>query len=123
MIDSNSSNVLITFFARHFNDKISIAAEFVPQLLFLLSIFGYMDLLILFKWVDYDAKNSNCAPSILILMINMFLMKYPNSPCSVRPMYSGQQFFQNCLLLAAFIAIPWMLFLKPFMLKKQRDYQ
>lgn len=82
-----------------------------------------MDLLIIVKWIDYDAKNASCAPSILILMINMFLMKYPNSPCSARPMYSGQQFLQTLLLFAAFMAIPWMLFLKPFMLKKQRDYQ
>jgi V-type H+-transporting ATPase subunit a len=108
---------------RHFNDQISILAEFFPQMVFLLCIFGYMDLLILIKWIDYDAKDANCAPSILILMINMFLMKYPNSPCSVRPMYSGQQFVQSLLLFGAFMAIPWMLFLKPFMLKKQRDYQ
>lgn len=92
-------------------------------MVFLLSIFGYMDLLILIKWIDYDASDAKCAPSILILMINMFLMKYPDSPCSVRPMYAWQQLVQTLLLFGAFMAIPWMLFLKPFMLKKQRDYQ
>ena len=107
---------------RHFNDRISIVAEFVPQIVFLLSIFGYMNLLIFYKWIDYDGKRAGCAPSILITLINMFLFKHPKEPCSFHPMFSGQVFFQNCLLFAAFVTIPVMLCLKPYMLKKQQDY-
>ena len=107
---------------RHFSDRISIIAEFVPQVVFLMSIFGYMNLLIFFKWLEYDGTRAGCAPSILISLINMFLFKYPSEPCSFHPMFSGQRFLQNCLLLAAFVTIPWMLCLKPFMLKKQQDY-
>ena len=98
---------------RHFNDRISIIAEFVPQVVFLLSIFGYMNLLIFYKWLNFDGERAGCAPSILITLINMFLFKYPNEPCSFHPMFSGQRFFQNLLLLAAFVTIPWMLCLKP----------
>lgn len=51
-----------------------------------------MNLLILVKWIWYDAKSSSCAPSVLITMINMFLMKDAKKECDW--MYSGQKFFQ-----------------------------
>lgn len=106
---------------RHFQKPINIVAEFIPQLIFLMSLFGYMNMLIIGKWLFYTSKESGCAPSILILMINMFLFKYEDHPCSVAPMYSGQQFFQSMLVILALVCIPWMLLMKPFMLKKQRD--
>lgn len=105
----------------YFKKPINIVCEFIPQVIFLLSIFGYMNLLIISKWLAYDSKSSACAPSILISMINMFLMKYPESPCFLAPMYKGQQLIQVLLVLLAIICIPWMLGLKPFMLKKQYD--
>ena len=110
-------------FANHnyFKKPINIVCEFIPQVVFLMSIFGYMNLLIISKWLSYTSKDSSCAPSILITLINMFMMKYPKEPCYLAPMYSGQKFFQVILVLLALICIPWMLALKPFMLKKQHD--
>ncbi|KAI1290775.1 putative V-type proton ATPase subunit [Halotydeus destructor] len=105
---------------QYFKRPINVVAEFIPQVIFLMSIFGYMNLLIFSKWIFYDASNSSCAPSILITLINMFLMKYDDSkPCEL--MYGGQKFFQTILLLLALICVPWMLIMKPFMIKKQRD--
>ncbi|XP_015795690.1 V-type proton ATPase 116 kDa subunit a isoform X1 [Tetranychus urticae] len=106
---------------RYFGNRINIVCEFVPQVIFMLSIFGYLDLLILAKWVSVDAKDSSCAPSILITLINMFLYKYPDSPCSALPMYWGQQFIQTVLLILTLLCIPWMLCIKPYFLKKQND--
>uniref|UniRef100_T1K0I1 V-type proton ATPase subunit a n=1 Tax=Tetranychus urticae TaxID=32264 RepID=T1K0I1_TETUR len=106
---------------RYFGNRINIVCEFVPQVIFMLSIFGYLDLLILAKWVTIDAKDSSCAPSILITLINMFLYKYPDSPCSALPMYWGQQFIQTVLLILTLLCIPWMLCIKPYFLKKQND--
>ena len=114
--------VILSFFNHtYFKKPLNIVCEFIPQVIFLLSIFGYMNLLIISKWLTYDSRDSGCAPSILITLINMFLMKYPDKPCFLAPMYSGQKFFQVCLVLLALICIPWMLALKPFMLKKQLD--
>ncbi|KAG8190723.1 hypothetical protein JTE90_024858 [Oedothorax gibbosus] len=104
---------------RYFNKPLNVTCEFVPQLIFLLSIFGYLVLMIFSKWVNYDASMSGCAPSLLIMLINMFLFKYPSEPCYLQNMYAGQPVFQGMLVVIALICIPWMLCAKPYMLYKQ----
>lgn len=90
-------------------------------MIFLGVTFVYMNIIILYKWLAYDSTKAACAPSILIMLINMFLMKYQDAPCYLAPMYAGQRFFQTLLVLTALICIPWMLFVKPWMLKKQHE--
>ena len=51
---------------RYFNDTLSVLCEFVPQLIFLLGIFGYLIILIVYKWLAIDATDAACAPSLLI---------------------------------------------------------
>jgi len=67
---SNCAHTLLSetcpLFIRYFNDRLSILCEFVPQTIFLLSIFGYLILLIVYKWIGIDASISSCAPSLLI---------------------------------------------------------
>jgi V-type H+-transporting ATPase subunit a len=47
--------------------------EFIPQLVLLLALFGYMDLIIIKKWVtDYSGVEHE-APSIITTMVNIFL--------------------------------------------------
>lgn len=115
--------VMLSYFNhRFFAKQLNVLCEFIPQVIFLLSIFGYMNLLIFIKWMKYDWTSSAVAPSILINMINMFLMKYPDDgPVYLRPWYGGQKFFQTILLLSALICVPWMLIIKPYLLKKQND--
>lgn len=113
---------------RFFNSPIDILTEFIPRVIWLFSIFGYMVLMIFYKWIFYDWRNSGCAPSILIMLINMFLYKYPDAnaegtPCHLKPIYYGQQLVQTFLLLAAVICVPWMLLLKPYIIMKQRKQQ
>ncbi|XP_054155330.1 V-type proton ATPase 116 kDa subunit a 1-like [Oppia nitens] len=111
---------------KYFQNRLNIICEFIPQVIFLLSIFGYMNLMIVVKWLKYDSRESGCAPSILINLINMFLYKYVDdddktSACYLKDWYAGQKFFQTVLLLASLGCIPWMLFVKPYILMKQHE--
>ena len=55
----------------HFSRWVDFFFEFVPQLAFMLLLFGYMDFLIFFKWtVDWGIDSPN-APSIITTMINI----------------------------------------------------
>ena len=44
----------------YFGDRVSALFEFIPRLLFLLCLFGYMDFMILYKWcVDWTEAGQN----------------------------------------------------------------
>lgn len=110
---------------RFFNKPLDVISEFVPRVIWLAAIFGYMIIMIFYKWIAYYYANSACAPSILIMLISMFLYKYPDPnsedvPCHLKPIYYGQQLVQTVLLLSALICVPWMLMLKPYIIARQR---
>ena len=64
--------VLKALNSRYFKKKLDLYFEFIPQLALLLSIFGYMVMLILIKWCTLYSDTSG-APSIVTYMIDMFL--------------------------------------------------
>lgn len=99
---------------RYFKKPINIFCEFIPQVIFLMSIFGYMNILIISKWLMYSSRLSGDAPSILIVLINMFMMKE-----EAKPMYKGMAVLQTILVLLAVICIPWMLVIKPVILYRE----
>ncbi|CAF1368649.1 unnamed protein product, partial [Didymodactylos carnosus] len=73
-----------------FNHHYAIFVEFLPQLIFLICIFFYLIILIFYKWTHYDGSNADIAPSLLIHLIDMILMSYPNEPASSKQFYPGQ---------------------------------
>ena len=90
---------------KYFNNTVSIFAEFVPQVIFLCGMFGYLAFLMIIKWWIYFASNDpkeqpnseGCAPSVLITFINMVLFKSeePLTGCeSVYMMGAFQQYLQ-----------------------------
>ena len=58
---------------RYFREPINILCEFIPMVLFLMCIFGYMIGLIFAKWILFSATDANCAPNILIGMSRLSL--------------------------------------------------
>ncbi|VIO91201.1 Uncharacterized protein BM_BM13938 [Brugia malayi] len=125
---------------KYFGSRLDILYMFIPQMLFLGCIFIYLCLEILFKWLLFSAKSgyvlgyeypsSNCAPSLLIGFISMFMMKYRPSgfldpegnvypQCYLNLWYPGQSFFETLFVLIAAVCIPIMLFGKPYMQWKE----
>ncbi|XP_052254275.1 V-type proton ATPase 116 kDa subunit a 1-like isoform X1 [Dreissena polymorpha] len=104
---------------RFFNKPLNVYFEFIPQLIFMCSIFGYLILLIFVKWLKFGPADTGKAPNLLIGLISMFLFQYED-PCKPTTCwYAGQKGFQITLVVVAVLCVPWMLLVKPYMLRKQ----
>nr|KAF6454822.1 ATPase H+ transporting V0 subunit a1 [Rousettus aegyptiacus] len=101
----------------YFRKPLNIYFGFIPEIIFMTSLFGYLVILIFYKWTAYDAHTSKKAPSLLIHFINMFLFSYPESGNSM--LYSGQKGIQCFLVVVALLCVPWILLFKPLVLRHQ----
>ncbi|XP_012580573.1 PREDICTED: V-type proton ATPase 116 kDa subunit a isoform 3-like [Condylura cristata] len=79
--------VLGVFNHMHFGQWHRLVLETLPELVFLLGLFGYLVFLVCFKWLRVSAAGAASAPSILIHFINMFL--FSSSPTN-RALFHGQ---------------------------------
>uniref|UniRef100_A0A8D3C583 V-type proton ATPase subunit a n=1 Tax=Scophthalmus maximus TaxID=52904 RepID=A0A8D3C583_SCOMX len=104
--------ILSTYNHLHFRKKHNLYLVFLPELLFLLCLFGYLVFMIFYKWLVFSAKDSREAPSILIHFINMFLMQGDGVP----PLYPGQTGLQIFLVVIAVLSVPVLLLGKPIYL-------
>merc|ERR1719300_882222 len=130
--------VLLSLWNKLSNRKYhEVALEFIPQIVFLLGIFGYLVIMIFVKWVMYGANKADpfsehCAPNLLITFINMMLMKEADVDVKMVKchealnydiyMYAHQSGLQKFLLFSGVLMIPVMLLGKPlFILYRRRQ--
>ncbi|KAG8456023.1 hypothetical protein GDO86_002000 [Hymenochirus boettgeri] len=104
--------VLSAFNYRQFNKKFCIFLVFIPELLFMICIFGYLVFMIVYKWLAYSAANSREAPSILLSFINMFMFTIDEK----HVLYNAQLGIQRFLMVVVFLCVPVLLFGKPLYL-------
>lgn len=65
----------------------SVFFVLIPELFFMVCLFGYLVFMVVFKWIAYTPAQSKIAPSILIHFIDMFLFSdNPDNP----QLYKGQ---------------------------------
>ena len=72
---------------RYFKNTVNILCMFIPEMIFLMSIFGYLCAMIFIKWFSYTAATSANAPSLITTLIDMFMF------VSIEPkdqLYDGQ---------------------------------
>ncbi|NXT54641.1 VPP3 ATPase, partial [Pluvianellus socialis] len=97
----------------HFQQRHRLVLEFLPEMVFLLALFGYLVFLIFYKWITFSAANSLVAPSILIHFIDMFLF---TSNAGNLPLYQGQVPVQTVLVVLALASVPVLLLGTPLYL-------
>eukprot|EP00455_Lapot_gusevi_P014266 TRINITY_DN1707_c0_g2_i4.p1 TRINITY_DN1707_c0_g2~~TRINITY_DN1707_c0_g2_i4.p1 ORF type:complete len:867 (+),score=300.47 TRINITY_DN1707_c0_g2_i4:124-2724(+) len=95
----------------HFGDWLGVIFEFIPQLLFMLCLFGYLVFLIILKWCT-DFSNRK-APNLIQTMMGMVLSL--GAVNSEDQLYAGQSQIQLILLVVAVLCVPVMLLAKPLL--------
>jgi len=109
----NLGIIMSYFNGQFFHNSLNIWYQFVPQIIFLNSLFGYLSLLIIIKWCTGSQAD------LYHVMIYMFLS--PTDELGENQLFWGQRTVQMVLLLLALVAVPWMLLPKPLLLKRQHD--
>ncbi|CAI9167289.1 unnamed protein product [Rangifer tarandus platyrhynchus] len=110
--------VLGVFNHVHFGQWHRLLLETLPELVFLLGLFGYLVFLVIYKWLCFTADSAATAPSILIHFINMFL--FSRSPTN-RPLFRGQEVVQSTLVVLALATVPVLLLGTPLFLRRKHQ--
>merc|ERR1712232_1186964 len=93
---------------------VDFAFECIPMMVFMLTFFGWMDWMILYKW----AHPIDNPPSIINSLICMAMGQEDKQPIYEGSVETSKFFYKLTLL-----SVPMMLFFKPFILKSQHEAQ
>merc|ERR1712051_601995 len=96
--------------ALYYNNLTDFIFECIPMMIFMLCFFGWMDVMILYKWV-HPIDN---APNIINSLICMAMGQEDKNP-----LWPGSVELAQTLMKWTVISVPFMLFPKPFILLMQ----
>ena len=103
----------------YFGDYLDFLFEFIPQMIFMCLLFGYMILMIYIKWGTDWSSDYSKAPSIITQLLMLFLNvgstgpEGNKTPLYHREDYTYQEKLQYYFLIISIICIPVMLIIKP----------
>jgi len=101
-------------------NKTDFFFEFVPQITMLVALFGYMDLLIIVKWLTDFTGREKEAPAIIGTMINVFLAGGTITEGEVALIGTAdyQQSVSLTIVAIVLVCVPLMLIPKPILLSR-----
>jgi len=106
-----SFGVILSYFNYRFKgETLKIYCQFIPQIIFLQCLIGYLAFMIFFKWC-FVTSTTEAQPSLLICLINMFLAF--GTVAEENKLYPYQVYVQSALVIVALLCVPWMLAAKP----------
>lgn len=104
--------------AIYFGSRLDLYGEVLPQIIFMVTLFGYMLFLIIYKWSTDWTLSTRAPPSLIDTLIGIVL-----TPGTIKdPMFDGQEGLHLIILAVIFITVPWMLFVKPCVLSKKHEH-
>jgi V-type H+-transporting ATPase subunit a len=107
--------------AIHFGKPLDFFFEFIPQLLFLGGLFGYMIIIIFVKWGTNWSFVGNNAPSVISFLIDLVLNMGDPGPTPFYGDGSLQKRIALIVLALSLVCVPWMLIFEPLLLKKEHQ--
>jgi len=99
----------------HYKRFGEILLVFIPELLYMACIFGYLTFTIIYKWCTHWEGAQ--APGLMNMLIYMFLS--PGSVSKEEELFPNQGIIQLILLLVALISVPVLLLGRPLLQKMQ----
>jgi len=93
--------------AIHFRNMTDLIFECIPMMVFMLCFFGWMDVMIIYKWT-HPLDNH---PNIINALICMAMGQKDNTP-----LWNGSVDLAKTLMMYTCLSVPLMLFPKPFIL-------
>jgi len=107
-----------------FKSKIDFFFECIPMLIFMLCFFGWMDFMILYKWLHPIATGP---PGIINSLICMAMGPMGVGQTDEFPLWEATDggmssvHLSTILMNCAVVSIPWLLIFKPYLLKREND--
>ncbi|GAW78968.1 vacuolar proton translocating ATPase subunit A [Plasmodium gonderi] len=94
----------------HFKNKMDFFFEFLPQLIMMFAIIGYLVFLIIYKWVTPIGYGGFQKQGIINTVINMYLMK---DITMNNQFYANQGIVQAFIMAVFILCVPFMFICKP----------
>ena len=112
----------------YFKDNLGFFFEFIPQIIFMLLLFGYMVFLIYIKWLTDYSLNTSQAPSIITILMNLALK---NGSVDGKPVWGSvltEEKVNRIFFYISVLCVPVILLIKPCVkifekIKKEKEIE